>query len=408
MRKFMIAAVWCLSVALTACGGGGGSSSDTSTTAASNGSGSASNPSGPVQNTMSVTVGPNVYRVANSLSASVTICVPGTTNCQTINNILVDTGSYGLRLMASAVTVPLPKVSAAAGGTLATCAAFGSGTTFGSVARADVKLAGEVASSTPVQIIGDSSVGTSPADCTNQGAVDLSTAQGMGSNGILGVGLEGADCGPGCVVNTYAAEPAYFGCTSTASCVATTVALADQVTNPVSMFAADNNGVLIQLPAVATGGTQSVTGTLTFGIGTQSDNALGSATVYTLDAQNRLSTQYRGSSYANAFIDSGSNGLFFDDSSITQCAASSTFYCPLSNTALSAVMAGANGKNTALDFTIGNFNTMATSGAYAMSALGGFGPGVFDWGLPFFFGRTIYTAIDGKSTSGGTGPYYAF
>lgn len=410
MRKFTIAAVWCLSVALAACGGGGGSSSDTSTSASSSGTPSApvsstpATPATPVQNTMSVSVGPNAYRIANSLSASVTICVPGTSNCQTIDNVLVDTGSYGLRLMASAVTLPLPKVSAAAGGTLATCAAFGTGTTYGSVATADIKLAGEVASSAPVQIIADPTVGTSPADCTNQGVGDLNTAQALGSNGILGVGLESVDCGPGCVVNTYPTSPAYFGCTSAASCVPTTVALADQVTNPVSMFSTDNNGVLVQLPAVPTSGSQSVTGTLTFGIGTQTDNGLGSATVYT----DSLSTQYKGVTYSTSFIDSGSNALFFEDPSITQCSGSSTFYCPLSNTALSAVMTGANGNNTSLNFSIGNFTTMASGGAYAMSALGGYSSSYFDWGLPFFYGRTIYTAIDGKSTPGGTGPYYAF
>jgi hypothetical protein len=32
----------------------------------------------------------------------------------------------------------------------------------------------------------------------------------------------------------------------------------------------------------------------------------------------------------------------------------------------------------------------------------------FDWGLPFFFGRTVYTAIEGQSTPAGVGPYFAF
>jgi hypothetical protein len=32
----------------------------------------------------------------------------------------------------------------------------------------------------------------------------------------------------------------------------------------------------------------------------------------------------------------------------------------------------------------------------------------FAWGLPFFFGRTVFTAIEGRSTPGGTGPYFAF
>jgi hypothetical protein len=32
----------------------------------------------------------------------------------------------------------------------------------------------------------------------------------------------------------------------------------------------------------------------------------------------------------------------------------------------------------------------------------------FDWGLPFFYGRTVYTAIENQSTPAGVGPYFAF
>jgi hypothetical protein len=32
----------------------------------------------------------------------------------------------------------------------------------------------------------------------------------------------------------------------------------------------------------------------------------------------------------------------------------------------------------------------------------------FDWGLPFYYGRTVATAIVGKNTSAGMGPYFAF
>lgn len=33
---------------------------------------------------------------------------------------------------------------------------------------------------------------------------------------------------------------------------------------------------------------------------------------------------------------------------------------------------------------------------------------IFDWGLPFFYGRSIFTAIAGTANSGGTGPFFAF
>jgi hypothetical protein len=32
----------------------------------------------------------------------------------------------------------------------------------------------------------------------------------------------------------------------------------------------------------------------------------------------------------------------------------------------------------------------------------------FDFGLPFFLGRNVYTAIADQSTPGGNGPYIAF
>jgi hypothetical protein len=42
-----------------------------------------------------------------------------------------------------------------------------------------------------------------------------------------------------------------------------------------------------------------------------------------------------------------------------------------------------------------------------------YAPGFFDWGLPLFYGRSVFTAIDGASTltSTGsivTGPYWAY
>lgn len=41
------------------------------------------------------------------------------------------------------------------------------------------------------------------------------------------------------------------------------------------------------------------------------------------------------------------------------------------------------------------------------SSVSGFGP-YFDWGLPFFYGRTVFSAIQGASAGGTVGPYYAY
>src|SRR5258708_1372615 len=39
----------------------------------------------------------------NEPCVSVTVCEPGTSNCTTVNNVLLDTGSYGLRLFQSTI-----------------------------------------------------------------------------------------------------------------------------------------------------------------------------------------------------------------------------------------------------------------------------------------------------------------
>jgi Protein of unknown function (DUF3443) len=149
---------------------------------------------------------------------------------------------------------------------------------------------------------------------------------------------------------------------------------------------------------------------MAFGIGTQSDNALGSAKVQTVDADGNFTTIYAGQSYASSFIDAGSNGIFFLDSRTTGmpvCALSSDFYCPSTLQSQSATNRGVNGVTSAVTFSVGNAD--ALNGRFsAFTEIAGPSPGNFDWGLPFFFGRTVYTAIEGQTTPGGTGPYFAY
>src|SRR5258708_7516206 len=96
-----------VSVLLAACGGGGGDSGSSSVSSSggsgSGGSGSSSTPNAqPIastaSNTVPITVGPGAQHFVNIPNVSVTVCAPGTNTCQTINNIQLDTGSYGLRL----------------------------------------------------------------------------------------------------------------------------------------------------------------------------------------------------------------------------------------------------------------------------------------------------------------------
>ena len=78
----------------------------------------------------------------NRLYTTVTICKPGSqTQCQTIDHVLVDTGSVGLRLLASAVpaSLQLSPLKNTSGNNLLACANFLDGSfAWGPMAVADV------------------------------------------------------------------------------------------------------------------------------------------------------------------------------------------------------------------------------------------------------------------------------
>jgi hypothetical protein len=113
------------------------------------------------------------------------------------------------------------------------------------------------------------------------------------------------------------------------------------------------------------------------------------------------------------------------DNSITQCPAGSNatapgFYCPTSTLSLTATNMGNAPDGTTLSSPASSVNFMIGNAAQlfegsnitALSNAGGPAVGTtsdsFDFGLPFFYGRTIYFAIQGASTSQGVGPYYAY
>lgn len=101
---------------------------------------------------------------------TITICIPGTSTCQTIDHVTVDTGSSGLRIVSSVLGISLPpEQNLSTGNPLGECFVFVDGYVWGPVATADITVAGEKASSVPVQImIPASSSPPVPATCSNQ------------------------------------------------------------------------------------------------------------------------------------------------------------------------------------------------------------------------------------------------
>ena len=85
------------------------------------------------------------------------------------------------------------------------------------------------------------------------------------------------------------------------------------------MFPQDNNGLAIVLPQVVATGSAALTGSMIFGIGTQSNNALNGAVAIATDRRGSFTTTFNGKPYPGSFIDSGSNGYYFLDSAPSDC-----------------------------------------------------------------------------------------
>jgi hypothetical protein len=447
----------------------------------------------------------------NNMSfVTIIVCPPNTSptnaNCVTIDHVWVDTGSDGLRIPSEVFTASqlasLPNVKVS-NSPIAECIQY-AGLTYnwGSVRTADVYIGGsnyqgEVARAIPIQVMGDSSVPEGnliPTECSQTvnsneqqiSAQQVITVSELGARGLIGVGPYISDCdfagtiaegayGANNACTSSATMPTggliYFSCPSpTANCSSTapSVPYGQQVSNPVAAFAAgsngvaDNNGVILELPQVAVGGVaNTVSGSLVFGIGTQTNNALSSsATVLAIDTNiNNLDwagfyTVFNGVTYPNAaenstlsnyggtiggYIDSGSSIMYFLDqptlatnsatSSIVDCTGSfDILYCPTSGSGpyltvpLSATNMDFNGNSRGVNFNVSNgMDVPQTNVAYSDLA----GPnttgsslnateeafdGLFDWGLPFFYGRNVYTSVLGVTPPSGVqaGPWWAY
>ena len=345
----------------------------------------------------------------NEPCVSVTVCSPGTSTCQTIDNVLLDTGSYGLRIFKSLLTVSLTKVASGSGSLTECIQYYDNSADWGPVQLADIILGNEPAVRVPIQIIDSTFNGYNSCSLNGQYTLDKSPAE-AGFNGILGVGLFTEDCGSRCTSNK--GNGMYYSCIGS-FCSATTVPLSNQVKNPVSLLPLDNNGFIVQfLTPVPIGGLPSVNGNLILGIDTRSNNTPPAViTVYPADpTSGEFITVFNNeNTYSDSFIDSGSNGLFFPNTLSLPTCYNDNWFCPISTQSLYATTQGyttGSPIGTVL-FQIGDADALFQTSNKVFIELGG--PATtFDWGLPFFLGQSVYVGIDGQTSSLGTGPYWAY
>jgi len=403
-------------------------------------------------NTAQVTVsfGPNgntgntATNYYDGIFTTVTVCVPGsTTNCATIPNVLVDTGSFGLRVFSNLLVnqqgsnITLPSVIDSLGNPLDECVEYSDTSyTWGPVQLATVQIGGETASQVPggtanagipIQVISANATAPTGAACTLDGGPSDNTVSAFGSNGVLGIGNLPQDCGTDCTSSSTAGNVSpypYIDCPAT-GCEYVLASLGEQVWNPVAAFSsADTNGTVLQLPSIPAAGQVTATGTLIFGIGTEANNAIpNTATLYELDENlNFPSTVFAGVTYnSSGFLDSGTPDLAVSDhttlttvTGITtvDCPSGDGYYCPSSTLTLNITNSGVNGTKGQVTLSIANADSefSANPSFAAFDNIGtdsGTDPSsdFFGLGMPFFFGNTIFTGIANATYPNG---YYAF
>jgi hypothetical protein len=399
IRPYLKIIIYILLFALSACGGGGGDGPATSGTIQSGDYTSKNLASNAISFSVQNIDGNNV----NLPYVSVNICQPGTTKCQNVNNVLLDTGSMGLRVLSSALGNLQLSGQTYNNIPVAECATFLGGVTWGPVKIADIKMSSEVANSIPIQVIDDVNYSSVPSRCSN-GMPTMQTSATLKANGILGVGLLIAD------------GQNYYACSSNfgANCTSYTIPLptSSQVQNPVASFTSNNNGIIMQLPNISSSGAPSVSGSLYFGIDTQSNNSSSGASIIPTNDSVYFTTIFNGTAIRSSFIDSGSNALFFpagnQSATLIPCTFSLGFYCPDSTQSYSATVPLKNNVTGTINFSIANTDSLIATSNAAFNNLGGPLQSQFDWGLPFFFGKTVYFGITGKSSTSGVGPYYGY
>ena len=408
-------------LALTACGGGGGGGGGAMAPAQTCNALTVPATSIPTPFTASSSTTPNQVPVTVEQYTSVnyptmnlpyvTVQVCHGSQCVTVDHVVLDTGSYGLRVRSDFPGISGLNLPAVTNGTapVMECAQFLGGYMWGGVYQATVKVGGEAtANPVPIQLVGGQNSFTPPNSCSSAGS-NIGSLSGIGGNGLLGVGVFLHDLSP------------YYACATNANTGSGNLALTSVVSNPVAAFSNDNNGTILNLPTIASTGKSTATGILTFGINTQANNSL--TTGYAVlpvpasgpDTGNfTASLNGQAGTYPASFFDSGSNLYFIPLTGVptnSQGDYNPQTLITITGTATSFV----NASNTApLSFGLLDISNSLSSGDVAFNDSGsdnGATAGSADFGLPYFYGHSIINGLNGTQVNQGstpfTGPFYA-
>ena len=337
----------------------------------------------------------------NRMTTSIEICSSGSsTHCHRVDNVMVDTGSVGLRLQERALNGFILPAEQSGGQDVAECFSFvGHSNIWGKVRLADVHLGGLVASNIPVQVANGSLMRPADGTCPNYN-------NDPASNGTLGIGrgtLEHIGILYTCDADDCRKLPSG------------SIPEALRVPNPISRLPKDNDGEIFLIPPATSAISKELSGTLIFGVNSAANNKLDpQLTILPLDAGGFFTTQFDGRSYSKSYIDSGTQTIGFLDPTLQTCTNSSTDYCTTKVRNLFMATLTPNAQSRPIQSF---FRIMQEPGIpgrlydlYDDIVSAGNSPDNFVWGLPFFLEKRLVLVQEGKTPEGSryTGPFYAF
>ena len=315
----------------------------------------------------------------NRMTLDVELCHPGTDNCQTIHDVMVDTGSTGLRIQARAIHglgLDLPPARGADKRFLAECQAFvGHNNIWGSIKKADMRIGGMVARDMPIQIANDEEF-PRPDNCPNYHNKPT-------SNGTLGIGWRPFD------------PNKLLSCTTDGCTAVTEPGGLEHLPNPVSSFARHNNGEI-------------------FLFGDAENNKIDGVPQLPLDANGYFTTRYDNKDYTKSYIDSGTQTVTFKTDSLGLCP-NGFDYCQavVDDLPLGLRQSGSPDVAVSTSFRISPFPGPPSGrlhGVYGDIAIPAKKPNLFVLGLPFFLGKRValrQETLDPATGAVAAAPYYA-
>lgn len=335
---------------------------------------------------------------------TIKICKPGvvpvnTEYCQVIDHVMIDTGSFGLKINQSALsgdfTSSLPTLNDINNNPVYTCAQYGSGYMFGSDNYADIYISGEKARNMPIQIINDGNQSNLPIQCTSTGK--FNNLANYGAKAILGIN-------PSVYLSNDSFDNFTFINNQYQQIMGSSDIIESINVNPIVGFGVDNNGIIFNLPTVTSNQNVNIYGEIIFGLDTKINNLV--------NANEVISAAQGGQFYAQnisptagesteAIIDTGTNGFMFA-ADLAVCHGTN-IYCPSSTTDWVTKVFGVNGL-TQSNITQQISNSVSRNQiAPFMGLIRPNSQGII-YGMPFLFSKTVFMSFESTQTALGTGP----